>query len=120
MFDSHIHTTFSTDSIIEPQSACDKAISLSLEGIALTDHLDYDYPGHENEFIVDFNRYFHALDDLLSTYGSKLKIIKGIEIGLQPHVLEKTLNETKNYDFDFIIGSVHIIERLDPYCDKEV
>lgn len=120
MFDSHIHSTFSPDSGISPQSACARAILLSLEGIAITDHIDYDYPGHEDEYIVDFEKYFRALDDLRNSFSSKLNIIKGIEIGLQPHVLEQTFNEIKNYDFDFIIGSVHIINRLDPYADKEV
>lgn len=120
MFDSHIHSTFSPDSSVSPQSACARAVSLSFEGIAITDHIDYDYPGHEDEYIVDFDNYFRTLEDLRSTYGSKLNIIKGIEIGLQPHVLEQTFSELKNYDFDFIIGSVHIINRLDPYADKEV
>lgn len=44
MYDCHMHTKFSTDSIMEAEAACETAIGLGLEGIAFTDHLDFDYP----------------------------------------------------------------------------
>ena len=42
MFDTHIHSLFSTDSVMDADWL-GSAIKLGLEGIAFTDHLDYDF-----------------------------------------------------------------------------
>ena len=57
MYDCHMHTRFSTDGLMDADEACKTAIKLGLEGVAFTDHLDYDYPGEEN-FLIDFDKYF--------------------------------------------------------------
>ena len=115
MFDCHIHSSFSTDSNMSIDLICEKSIDLGLEGIALTDHFDHDYPGHPEEFNIDFNQYAKNIELQKTKYSSRLKIIKGIEVGFQPHAVEITNNLLKNNDFDFVIGSVHIIDRFDPY-----
>jgi histidinol-phosphatase (PHP family) len=115
MFDSHIHSSFSGDSEMPPEEACKKAISLGLEGIAFTDHLDIDYPDFDEKFLIDFEQYSSCMDNIKHTYRSELKVLKGIEVGIQPHVIKETDETVKKYDFDFCIASIHIIERKDPY-----
>ena len=44
MFDCHVHSSFSGDSDLPAELAVRVAISLGLEGIAFTDHLDLNYP----------------------------------------------------------------------------
>lgn len=115
MFDCHVHSSFSFDSDMTADIACETAISKGLDGIAFTDHLDYDFPGFDDEFMIDFDLYDRAMNKLKHQYSSRLKIIKGIEVGIQPHVIERTLNTIKKYDFDYILGSIHIINGKDPY-----
>jgi histidinol-phosphatase (PHP family) len=95
--------------------ACERAIELGLEGLAFTDHLDYDFPEYEEDFLIDFEKYSLFMDRLKESYSEKLKVIKGLEAGVQPHVIEKTAEVIKKYDFDFVIGSVHLIKGQDPY-----
>lgn len=118
MFDSHVHSSFSGDSEMPAETACDTAIRLGLEGIAFTDHLDIDYPDFDVSFLIDFEQYTSVMDGIKSRFDSRLKVLKGVEVGIQPHVIEETDETVKKHDFDFVIASIHIIDRLDPYCGE--
>lgn len=115
MFDCHIHSQFSSDSTMDAVDACETALHRKLEGLIFTDHLDFDYPGFENDFIIDFDMYSRFMDELKGTYSGRLKVLKGIETGIQPHVMKETQEVVNRYNFDYVIGSVHIINRQDPY-----
>jgi histidinol-phosphatase (PHP family) len=115
MFDSHLHSSFSSDSDMALETACEKSIELELEGICITDHLDYDFPDFDVNFLIDFDRYSERIDNLKEKYKKRLKVLKGIEVGIQPQVIKESEELVSKYDFDFVIASIHIIERLDPY-----
>ena len=116
MFDCHVHSSFSGDSQMPAEIACKTAIEKGLSGIAFTDHLDFDY-NNDDEFIdIDFNVYSDFMDKLKSTYNrSNFKVLKGIEIGIQPHIVKKTMSVVNGYNFDFVLASVHCIDGIDPY-----
>lgn len=118
MFDNHIHSSFSGDSQLPIEEACKRAVELGLKGVAFTDHLDFDYPGYDDTSNIDFTKYLSCLDRIEHLYSGRLKIIKGVEAGIQPHVIKDTLDVISRYGFDFVIGSVHIIDRLDPYTGE--
>lgn len=115
MFDCHVHSNFSGDSEMRAEHACEKGIELGLEGIAFTDHLDYDFPYFDVSFMIDFEKYSVAMDKLKSFHEVNFKVLKGIEVGIQPHVLEDTDRIVSEYGFDFVIASTHVIDRMDPY-----
>jgi len=115
MYDIHIHTAYSVDSDMSADAACLKAIQLGFKGITVTDHLDIDYPGFENIPDIDFHEYMKSLTSLKQKYQGKLTIFKGIEIGYQPHVLKQNIKIAESHEFDFIISSVHVIDKKDPY-----
>jgi histidinol-phosphatase (PHP family) len=115
MFDSHVHSSFSGDSEMDAKIACLAAIENGLSGIAFTDHLDIDYPNFDIKFLIDFDKYSKVMDDLKSTFSSRLKVLKGIEVGIQPHVIGATDEVVNKYSFDFVIASIHIIGGIDPY-----
>ncbi len=48
-------------------------------------------------------------------YGEKIKILKGVEMGIQPHIIERCKNFINNGDFDFVIASLHTCEKKDLY-----
>lgn len=112
----HVHSKFSTDSTLDMETAVLKAIELGLSGIAFTDHLDVDFTDYEDEFHYDFNEYFDLLKSLKDKYENKIEIISAVEIGMQPHVIKDTYNKIKDFTFDYIIGSTHLIKKRDPYC----
>jgi len=115
MHDNHIHSKFSGDSQMEAANACQKAIEMGLKGLVFTDHVDYDYPDFDNDFLIDLDQYFEFFKSLQNEWKYKLDIRIGVEMGFQPHVLSK-INETlSEYPFDFVINSVHVIDLLDPY-----
>jgi len=95
--------------------ACLQAIAKDIVEIAVTDHLDIDYPDRDFEFDLDYAAYSSALDMARERFGGKLNIIKGLEIGLQPHILDKCAAFLKDKDFEFVIASVHAVSGMDLY-----
>ena len=117
-YDLHVHSNYSTDGEMTIEQACEKAINLGLDGIAITDHLDFDFPHDEGESfpLIDFKKYGRHIERLRNIYDkTSFKIFKGIEAGIQPHVIKETSDIIKKFDFDYVIASVHIIEGMDPY-----
>lgn len=114
-WDQHMHCNFSGDSDALPEDMIKAGIAHGLSGICFTDHLDYDYPEEPNIFLLDFNNYFKALSDLREKYADKISVNIGIELGLQPQAAGQNLAVAEKYPFDFIIGSSHVVNHMDPY-----
>ncbi len=114
MYNYHNHTNFSDDSSVSPNAMIEKAISLGFKEFAITDHYDPDYPSFE--FEIDAPAYHQALLSLESQYKNQIKVIKGIEIGIQDgSTIEKCKNEVNSFPYDFVIGSFHCMHREDLY-----
>jgi len=114
LFDYHLHSHFSADSEMTMDQLCQAAVSKGLDEIAVTDHHDIDYQDNTIEFLIDKEKYLKEIENMQQKYKGQLQLKKGIEMGLQPHILE----ESKQYlaeDFDFIIGSFHTAEKKDLY-----
>ena len=115
--DFHMHTNFSTDSDSTPEQMIEGAIQKGLQTICITDHQDVDFPKSimPEGFQVDFEKYFETLRKLQVKYQNQIEILIGVELGLQPHLGKVYKALAENYPFDFIIGSVHILDGMDPY-----
>ena len=117
--DSHMHTRFSTDSDADIRDMIESALKKGLQSICITDHIDKDYPFHEDTgveaFLVDLDEYFPKLAEWKEAYAEKIQIRRGIELGLQPHLAGFYEELTNQYPFDFVIGSVHVVHGMDPY-----
>lgn len=117
--DYHVHSDFSSDSTAPMEDMVEKAIELGLERICFTDHMDYDFPVTSGyTFVFEPKDYFRKLAELKDKYEGKIKILQGIELGLQPHLGERYQKLVKEYPFDFMIGSTHLVEKLDPYLPE--
>lgn len=112
--DQHLHTSFSGDSETPPEEQAEKAIALGIERICFTDHHDHDVVS-DIDFELDIPRYMAAMSELKKKYSGRLDIRTGIELGLQSHIADYLYKLTEKYPFDFVIGSVHFIDGLDPY-----
>lgn len=114
-WDQHMHCNFSGDSNALPEDMIKAGIAHGLSGICFTDHLDYDYPEEPNIFLLDFDNYFKVLPDLRKKYADKISVNIGIELGLQTQAAGQNLAVAEKYPFDFIIGSSHVVNHMDPY-----
>ena len=113
-FDYHMHTNFSADCDYTMEEMCEAAIGKNLDEIAITDHHDIDYQDDSIQFNLDKEGYLKELEKCKEKFAGRLVIKKGIEMGLQPHILKES-NDFLKDDFDFIICSFHTAEKKDLY-----
>lgn len=114
--DYHVHSQYSSDCDTPMEEQIKKAISIGLKKLCFTDHMDYDFPKqYEWDFVFDMDAYCKEIETLKEKYKNQIEVSTGVELGLQPHLQETCLNLTTNYPLDFVIGSTHIVDNLDPY-----
>ena len=115
--DYHVHTFFSSDCESDPDALVNKALSMGMKEICFTDHVDFDYPPENGQtiFRIDVREYFNKLTEIKDKYRGKIKVKIGIELGLNPSIESKNSKFVNENDFDFIIGSSHIVNGIDPY-----
>ena len=108
IFDSHMHTKYSADSEMIASEAIDKAHRLGL-GVVFTEHFDHDIPGG-----VDFT---FVPEDYLKEYESlcSQSVRLGVEIGMEDIARQPAADFIKRASFDLVIGSIHLLDRLDIY-----
>lgn len=133
--DYHIHTSFSDDSNEPMENQIEKAISLGLDEICFTDHVDYgvkrdrDDPRgiiirHAIEYgkeieqelaNVDYPKYFNKLHEVKDKYKDKITIKQGLEFGVQTITANEFVNLYDKYkdELDFILFSMHQVNNLE-------
>lgn len=115
-WDNHLHSAFSGDCTVPLEEMVTAARNASLRGITLTDHLDWDYKERPGLFDLDLPAYQEAVCALQQKYSaSDFEILFGLELGLQPHLGRKHKNLLNSCSFDYVIGSSHVVDGLDPY-----
>lgn len=113
-----MHSDFSADCETRMEDTIEKAITLGLKEICFTDHIDYDYPDKDWIFEFDLKAYDKKIKEVQAKYADKIQIKKGVEIGVQPHVLNQYRKLMKEEDFDFVICSMHATEKKDLHSGK--
>ena len=113
--DFHLHSSFSADSDAPMRDMVEKGISLGLSAMCFTEHMDYDYIDEGMVFEADIPSYCKTLTSLKEEYEHKIELLFGLELGLQPYLKERCESLVKNWDFDFVIGSSHVVNGQDPY-----
>lgn len=112
--DYHTHTAYSGDCETPMETMVQKAIELQLQELVFTDHVDYEYADPNFE-LIDFDEYCREVSRLKMQYGHLISLLMGVEIGFQPHVVGKINQLLSNWDFEFVICSTHMADRLDFY-----
>lgn len=111
MFDYHMHSNFSADCTTPMEDTIESAIEKGLQEICFTEHVDYDYPDPTIQFELDVLGYETKIREMQEKYKGKISIKKGVEIGVQPHVLKKCETLVEQEAFDFVICSLHASDR---------
>lgn len=79
--DCHLHTAFSGDSNTPARVQIERAVSMRMKEITITDHHDRDSSFCEDNFELDLPSYLSALNTLKEEYRDKIRINIGIELG---------------------------------------
>jgi len=111
--DYHLHSFFSGDSEASPHAMVERAISLGMKTICFTDHCDTD--SEDPAFILDTDAYMNRMMEIREQYWNRIEVCIGVELGMQPHLAKRHLDYVKQYPFDFIIASQHLVYGKDPY-----
>ncbi|MBQ9119409.1 MAG: histidinol-phosphatase HisJ family protein [Lachnospiraceae bacterium] len=120
--DFHCHTAFSSDSDTAPELMVEQAIRLGLRYLCITDHMDYLFPTqYEQTFTFDVAEYQDKLVRLKERYRGQITLLTGVELGLRnepdicPPCQSYYRSLVHDYPWDFLIGSTHVLEKIDPY-----
>lgn len=120
--DYHVHTGYSDDSTYLLEDVIKDAISMKMDEICITDHVDYGikedwdsgqeirYRGGEPFANVNYPEYMAEIEKMRGRYGRKIKIKTGLEFGIQMHTIPQYETLFDKYPLDFVILSVHQVE----------
>lgn len=110
MFDTHVHTKFSTDSNMSIEDAISKAKTNNNQ-LIITEHLDLNFP-RQGEFIFNIDEYFNQYIKYRSN-----NLLLGVEIGMKDDCVEENHKVIIANPFDYVIGSIHLVDNYDLYYD---
>lgn len=113
--DCHMHSDLSGDAHAPMEQMIQKGISLGLKTMCFTEHLDRGVCVEDMNFEVDMDAYNAAFWPLKEKYRDQIELLFGIEIGIEPRHGEFLKSFARAYDFDFIIGSSHLVDGIDVY-----
>ena len=111
MYDYHMHSTVSFDAKDTGLAMALAAKERGLKEICFTDHIDYT---PEMDMVFD-TAVYNAAYDGLEVPG--LLIRRGMEFGLTPDNAEQLKIDLGRRHFDFVLGSVHLVEGEDIYME---
>ena len=128
--DFHVHTSFSTDSDTPAREQIEALIKKGITEICI-DHHDIGYTEMEKAdvntsestntsiesrpFRINPFAYYEAILGLIPEYSDRARISIGVELGLRTDYHHSIEDFAEVCAWDFIIGSTHVVNGLDPY-----
>ena len=114
--DCHLHSAYSTDGHSTMEEEIIHAVEMGLSLICFTEHNDYG-ANADGSFVVDTHAYHEGFLEMREKYSGKIELLYGIEAGLQPFkdIEDYFTGYFEENDFDFVLGSSHVVQRKDPY-----
>ena len=117
--DYHLHSSFSGDSQAPMESMIQKGMELGLTRMCFTEHMDFEFPVSDATpagfFEVNLDSYLYDLLTYREKYRDRIRLLFGLELGLQAHLVPLQAACAASKPFDFIIGSSHLCAEKDPF-----
>ncbi len=110
----HVHNRYSSDARGTTEEVVRRAAELGFEEICLTNHVEVLTPAGEWE--VDFlearERFGRLAREIAATRRRfpDLRILLGAELEYRPEWVESLERLTASIEFDFLLGSVHVVD----------
>lgn len=117
MYDFHLHTRHSFDAEYSPAEMLAAAAQAGLREICFTDHVDFDGSGEAPADLSALRRDIVALQES----ASPVTVRFGAEVSLgDESCTQRALAHLAGQPLDFVIGSVHLLDGVDPYYQKDL
>lgn len=109
--DFQVHSFCSHDGKASLRDQCLRAVEIGLEEIGFSEHKDFD-PADPVVDYFDYDRYRQQIEKAREEFSGALTIRMGVEIDYQRWFEEKIADYLQQHLFDFVIGSVHYVNRV--------
>mgnify|MGYP003305647885 CR=1 FL=1 len=115
-FDFHNHSTHSPDGENSAEEMVLRAIELGMKHYTITDHLEIN-KFYDEEFLYEepVRQSSVILPQLKEKYKDKISLQYGVELGQALHDMTLTNRMLDSYNYDFIIGSCHMVRGYDDF-----
>lgn len=121
LYDNHNHSQFSFDGkLASVETSARAAMAAGLAGICFTDHCDFFVPemkaAYEHLIPEQFDITAQQAEiDRVQAILPGIRILKGIEIGMEAGCHDKIRRLLSENSFDTVIASVHYLDDTDPF-----
>ncbi|MDF2735551.1 MAG: histidinol phosphatase [Chloroflexota bacterium] len=117
--DAHVHTDLSHDSAVPLDDYARLAVERGIAEVAITDHVDFapSAPGYGETTFEQRERIVRAGAERWAERGVAIRF--GVEITWDSRYAAEIRDHLARYEYDFVIGSVHIY-RDSPYAADHV
>lgn len=121
LYDNHNHSQFSFDGkLASVETSARAAMAAGLAGICFTDHCDFFVPemkaAYEHLIPEQFDITAQQAEiDRVQAILPGIRILKGIEIGMETGCHDKIRRLLSENSFDTVIASVHYLDDTDPF-----
>lgn len=117
--DFHLHTCHSGDSSAPMEAMILQGMARGLDTMCFTEHNDFEYPDTPQGipgsiFLLNTDSYLYDFLSCKEKYAGQIKLLFGVEMGLQAQLMSQDASFAKSRGFDFIIGSSHLCNGKDP------
>jgi histidinol-phosphatase (PHP family) len=118
LVDTHSHTNFSFDGQQTSRELIEAARRAGLDGICVTDHYEKDiFSGEGKESTFPPDDYFREMLPLRREHQDAPFFLVGVELSYLPHLHDFYRDFVRQYPFDAVIMSLHVVDSVDPYYD---
>ncbi len=104
----HTHSTH-CDGVNSLEEMAQAAYNAGIAILGFTAHTAYPFASFWHLETRDYENYFYDVEQLKTKYAGKMEILAGIEAEHLPPISYCTKETYKNYNIDYMIGSVHYL-----------
>ncbi len=104
----HTHSTF-CDGIHTVEEMAKAAFDAGVTILGFSGHMSFPFASFWHTDTRNYDAYIHDIEALKTEYEGKMEILLGVEAEHLPPISNCTKNTYKQFNLDFMIGSVHYL-----------
>jgi histidinol-phosphatase (PHP family) len=112
--DYHIHSNHSCDAHDSMMAICRSALSLGLNEIGFSEHLDFN-PLDECAGYFDPGAYWSSMDECRAVFAEGLTLRAGLEVSEPDLYASNLMPMLEPYPWDYLLGSQHWIDDMNVF-----